>query len=505
MALKNSFVRFDLETHATDFVPDALAADTLRSLIHQQDVQLNGFDDEITQLRVRIRALEEQKAEVAKFRDLHRAFLAPIRKLPPEILGEVFVQCLLALRDEERSRFKKFADVFNVCGPLFRVCKRWKRIALGTPGLWTVFQVIPGTKDRVQMCLDKSGALPIQILLDPDIRNGFLEVQPILDNFHRVEEIDGFDVHLMEEILRRECIFPTPVLRVVRLTDAGRFSQDQCFRFQNIIQAPAIESLELTNCICLLSVFCRNLGKLHHLKLAEDSESQLDLYIPALLDILQFSSSLRSLHLRLPRQMMAIRADISMITVPHLRLLDVRGRRNHILELLAVLDAPYLDRLTLAYWGERNSTSSWIPIQTFLRANPPPLRSLTLSRVSLGTGNDFGDFISRLSHLEYLELDKCDVDVGHLMALILDSCLQHDNMVCPKLATLSLIQKTFAGEVLVELVKSRAPLPGVPWENRCLQSVKIQCGFFEDTCISGLEVISATCGSRLTIDWLEWL
>ena len=48
MALNNTFVRFDFETHATDFVPDAVAADTLRGLIHQQDVQLNGFDDEIT-------------------------------------------------------------------------------------------------------------------------------------------------------------------------------------------------------------------------------------------------------------------------------------------------------------------------------------------------------------------------------------------------------------------------------------------------------------------------
>ena len=55
---------------------------------------MNGFENEITQLRVRIHALEEQKAEVAKFRDLHWAFLAPIWKLPPEILGELCIRCL---------------------------------------------------------------------------------------------------------------------------------------------------------------------------------------------------------------------------------------------------------------------------------------------------------------------------------------------------------------------------------------------------------------------------
>ena len=106
MVLNNSFVHFDLKTHAMDFVPDALAADTLHGLIHQQDVHMNGFENEITQLRVCIHALEEQKAKVAKFRDLHWVFLAPIRKLPPKILGEVFVQCLLALWDEQQPRFK---------------------------------------------------------------------------------------------------------------------------------------------------------------------------------------------------------------------------------------------------------------------------------------------------------------------------------------------------------------------------------------------------------------
>ena len=91
--------------------------------------------------------------------------------------------------------------------------------------------------------------------------------------------------------------------------------------------------------------------------------------------------------------------------------------------------------------------------------DPPPLRSLTLEQVSLE--HDFVDFMSRLSHLEYLRLDTCRITAEHLGALILDSDIPHDNMVCPRLATLSLSDKTPV-EVLFKMVQSRAPLCGIP-------------------------------------------
>ena len=352
------------------------------------------------------------------------------------------------------------------------------------------------------MCLNNSRSLPIQVHLDPYNLKGSSEIRLLLNNFHRVREIKGYGFPLMQEILRRECILQTPVLRVVHLAGSARCSQDECFRLQNIIQAPPIESLELKDCLCLFSIFCRNPGKLRRLKLAEERDS--DLYTPALLDILPFSSSLQGLHLQLPKQMMAIRKDVPKITLPHLRSLSLMGRRDHICELLASLDVPSLHCLTLVcLWCEPEVTPSWIPIQTFLRGDPPPLRFLTLDHVSLEHG--FVDFISRLSHLEHLRLDECHMTDEHLLAFILDHNIPQDNMVCPKLATLSLTQQMYLNEGFVEVVESRAPLPGMPWKNRCLRSVECRYWNLPDHCRRELEDISEACGGLLTLDLEQWL
>ena len=136
---------FHLETHATGF-------------IQQQDERSKGLDDEIAQKRVRPHALEAPGTELAKFRDLHGALPAPIQKLPPEILGEVFIQSLLGSWDEGTWS----ANRRGARPSLLQVCQRWKCTAIGAPGLWTMLRFADGPYNCVQMCPDNSGCLPIQ-------------------------------------------------------------------------------------------------------------------------------------------------------------------------------------------------------------------------------------------------------------------------------------------------------------------------------------------------------
>ena len=489
----NSSVQFDLKTHATDFVPDALAADALRRLIHQQDEELKDLDDEIEQLTARLYALEDQRAEIAKSHRLHRAFLAPIRKLAPEILGEVFIQCLLASRDDWPA--------YDVRLLLLRVCQRWKRIAIGTPGLWTFLRLEFAPQISVQMCLDNAGCLPIHVHLVDHSYVGSAEIPLLLDNFHRVQEIEGYCSPLMQGILHRGLVLQTPLLRMVHLA-GDRFWRHN-IELENIIQPPPIESLELIDCADLLSIFCRKPGKLQHLKVEE--ESHVDMYTPALLDILPFSSSLRSLDLLLPSEMTVISEDVWRSTLPHLHSLSILGQLNHICQLLAALDVPSLDCLTLCTGLLRADATLadgilWNPIQSLLQGNPPPLRYLTLEHISLGHG--FVDFVSRLSHLEYLRLDMCHMTSEHLGAFIL-SHIPYHNMVCPRLATLSFNEVTLPGDVLIQVVQSRVPLHGIPGENRCLRTVKAWCGGLIDHYVA-LEDIREACSGQLTLDLGPW-
>ena len=498
MVPNSSSVCFDFKTHATDFVPDARAADTLRGLIHQQDEQLKGLDDEIAQLKVRIHSLEEQKAELAKFRDLYQAFLAPIRKLPPEILGKVFIQCLLVSQNPGDNHVTPPCQYsYDARHHLVQVCQRWRRTAIGTPVLWTIVQLdlTPwGPYDRVQICLENSGCLPLEVQLDYREVGPPSEIPLLLDNFHRVREIKGYCFRLVEGILGRELILQTPLLRVVHLACFQTWSEEERYRLKDIVQAPLIESLELTECPGLFSVFCRNPGKLQNLKV--EGKEDFDLYTPALLDILPFSSSLQVLDIHLPREMTAIREDVGLITLPHLRSLSIKGQLNNICRLLAVIVVPSLDRLTL----DSHDHITWIPIQSFLQGDPPPLRYLTLKNITLGHG--FVDFVSRLSHLEYLRLDQCrGITAEDLGAFILDSHILHDNMVCPRLATLSFNETQLPGEVFVQVVQSRAPLSAIPSGNRWLRSVEVSSFWalgLEDH-YGALEDIRQACGSCLTL------
>src|SRR5882724_6318909 len=168
---------FNIETLATDFVPDGLAADTLRGLIYNQVEGLKGLDDDIRQLQARLVVLNAKRVEVASARDIHRVFLAPMRKLAPELLGEVFIQCVRAGRSASRAHDIRLS--------LLQVCQRWKRIAIGTPGMWTTIPTIHRDRACMSRCLDLSGRLPIKI----EMVNNFMGSGPtwpkLLDNFHR--------------------------------------------------------------------------------------------------------------------------------------------------------------------------------------------------------------------------------------------------------------------------------------------------------------------------------
>jgi len=63
MLSNTTSVYFD-QTHAMDFVLTPLAEEALRGLIRQQDEELEGLDEEITQLIDRTHFLDQRRAEV---------------------------------------------------------------------------------------------------------------------------------------------------------------------------------------------------------------------------------------------------------------------------------------------------------------------------------------------------------------------------------------------------------------------------------------------------------
>ncbi|KAJ7134336.1 hypothetical protein C8R44DRAFT_422517 [Mycena epipterygia] len=102
--------------------------------------------------------------DARRFIKFHRALLAPWRRLPAEIISEIFVFTLspvpihtVAHWDDDR------AGTLLLC----RICRSWRDIALSTPSLWTVLSVrlhiSQSPFDWLPLWLNRSRSLPIHL------------------------------------------------------------------------------------------------------------------------------------------------------------------------------------------------------------------------------------------------------------------------------------------------------------------------------------------------------
>lgn len=127
-----------------------------------------SLEEKILQLQSKHNELICQKARISAFVESHQALLAPIRRLLPEILQEIFYHCLPTAHNALMSDQE---------APLLlgRVCRRWRQIVYSTPKLWASIHIIgsPSThpshtldvarREAISSWLSRSGGLPLSI------------------------------------------------------------------------------------------------------------------------------------------------------------------------------------------------------------------------------------------------------------------------------------------------------------------------------------------------------
>ncbi|KAK7030532.1 F-box domain-containing protein [Favolaschia claudopus] len=113
------------DTELTDF----------RNVITKTGAPLTRLDDEIARTRRHLQDLQGRRAELWSFRERNRGVLSPLRRVPSEVLGEIF-QWALPLPQEIRYRddFKISDSPWN----LTHVCRRWRDVAISKASLWSL-------------------------------------------------------------------------------------------------------------------------------------------------------------------------------------------------------------------------------------------------------------------------------------------------------------------------------------------------------------------------------
>ncbi|KAF6745454.1 hypothetical protein DFP72DRAFT_778886, partial [Ephemerocybe angulata] len=115
---------------------------------------IDGLSKRISKLQSQLDALEGQ-------RQRHQAILSPVRRIPMEILGEIFA---LVLPDVLYSGDRRMLRNLGL------VCKSWQNASLLARHLWSGLQLIrppkTGAYGRIVSWLTKSGALPKTLQFD---------------------------------------------------------------------------------------------------------------------------------------------------------------------------------------------------------------------------------------------------------------------------------------------------------------------------------------------------
>ncbi|KAJ7354484.1 hypothetical protein DFH08DRAFT_1077185 [Mycena albidolilacea] len=82
-----------------------------------------------------ISELNEERSSVADYVDAHRALISPVRRLPLDMLQEIFVACLPTHRNCVMSASE--APVL-----LGRICSSWRTVSLSTARLWARLHIV---------------------------------------------------------------------------------------------------------------------------------------------------------------------------------------------------------------------------------------------------------------------------------------------------------------------------------------------------------------------------
>ncbi|KIJ53669.1 hypothetical protein M422DRAFT_64614 [Sphaerobolus stellatus SS14] len=166
---------------------------------------------------------------------LLKGLLAPIRRLPIEILGRIFVHCIEG--DAFESTFPEFDnDISWDTAPLlfFRVCHTWHEVALKTPQLYTNITLENDlTVDPLKVIpiwLKRSGSLSLNISLKPEVWSISYDdtqrvMRQITHQFHRIKALKLSATTYIQLFFPAGSSTNAPLLTDLRLT--SNLSEDE--------------------------------------------------------------------------------------------------------------------------------------------------------------------------------------------------------------------------------------------------------------------------------------
>ena len=152
------------------FVPMTEDENSIRKSIQHIKSTVASVENEIIRIRRSLTELEDYRGQLYENLTRHQAVLSPIRKIPPEILAEIFLRAA----DGDGVVWPRKNGVVDMAFLLGRICSYWRTISHSLPLLWSNIRLdIPhapesrsarslkathaAVNELVEMCLSRSG------------------------------------------------------------------------------------------------------------------------------------------------------------------------------------------------------------------------------------------------------------------------------------------------------------------------------------------------------------
>ncbi|KAJ7609162.1 hypothetical protein FB45DRAFT_805827, partial [Roridomyces roridus] len=120
--------------HSND-PPEPAEIPLIQSFAPEIDASLASLDAEIWRLQERLRSLKKDRSELLDHQRVHKSILSPLRRMPPEILAEIFVFSLPTVTELfQRQKFQ----IEDSPWVWTHICSRWRTVAISTPTLWSL-------------------------------------------------------------------------------------------------------------------------------------------------------------------------------------------------------------------------------------------------------------------------------------------------------------------------------------------------------------------------------
>ncbi|KAH0834134.1 hypothetical protein J3R83DRAFT_11424 [Lanmaoa asiatica] len=389
--------------------PSAETCAGIKSLIEEHECQLVALQDQSERLKRCLADMERRQVQTKDVLVKLHAMLAPIKRLPPEILSEIFERCL----DGRHPGVLFSMTARNKDAPLLlgRVCRSWRAIAHATPSLWRdIFvNVCDGRysdelrRDALPVLrtwLAHSGDLPLNLVLlckTERVLPGLVGLfETIAAHAARWKTVQ---VRLQNSpvIYRLVCDAFTKCtsLSTFDVTDSG-----QCMSFFGNRQPDEVEDVQR---VC----FDLSPAPLHQLSLSLAGLTIRDVHAPwASLTRLSFMQNARSSmtsitdYVAILRQCTSLKecgitidggirdVPLESLTLPNLECLELQVLREashttQVGDLLSVLDAPRLCTLEIEdYCPRREAVLYHSRLKAFLQGHAQSLRCFRFSTSS---------------------------------------------------------------------------------------------------------------------------